>query len=94
MAKRFFYVCVGIFLLALSWHFGARSATAQAPSNPVVGVAGGNGAWMVVTANGDTYMLSAFVQPGPCWTSNCNVFAGGPTPARQESFGSVKARYR
>jgi hypothetical protein len=30
-AKAFFYVCAGIFLLALSYPLGARSAGAQAP---------------------------------------------------------------
>jgi hypothetical protein len=29
MAKKFFYVCAGLFLLALSYHLGARSASAQ-----------------------------------------------------------------
>ncbi len=29
MAKKFFYVCAGLFLLALSYHLGASSATAQ-----------------------------------------------------------------
>ena len=29
-ARTFFYVCAGLFLLALSYHLGARSATAQA----------------------------------------------------------------
>lgn len=28
-ARAFFYVCAGLFLLALSYHLGARSATAQ-----------------------------------------------------------------
>ena len=28
MAKRFFYVCAGLFLLVLSYHLGARSAGA------------------------------------------------------------------
>jgi hypothetical protein len=32
MAKRFFYVCAGLFLLALHYHVGARSATAQVGS--------------------------------------------------------------
>ena len=32
-AKRSFYVCAGLFLLALSYHLGARSATAQSPSD-------------------------------------------------------------
>jgi hypothetical protein len=38
MAKQFFYVCAGIFLLALSWHLGARSAATQL-GGPVVAAA-------------------------------------------------------
>lgn len=58
MAKRFFYVCAGLFLLALSYHLGARSATAQA-GGPVVGVAayfyqpGQAGEYVVATSSGD-----------------------------------------
>src|SRR5438128_1757716 len=58
IAKRFFYVCAGILCLALAYHFGALSATAQAPGNPVVGIAyfaaAGNSG-VAVTTNGDVY---------------------------------------
>jgi hypothetical protein len=37
MAKKFFYVCAGLFFLALSFELGARSARAQGAS----GIAGG-----------------------------------------------------
>ena len=40
MARKFFYVCVGMFLLALSYHFGAREATAQSPSPEVAVLTG------------------------------------------------------
>ena len=33
-ARAFFYVCAGLFLLALSYHLGARSAGAQQGSTP------------------------------------------------------------
>ncbi len=36
MLKRLFYASASIFLFALAYHLGARSATAQAPGNPVV----------------------------------------------------------
>ena len=36
IAKRFFYVSAALFLLALTYHLGARTATAQAPANSVV----------------------------------------------------------
>jgi hypothetical protein len=34
MAKSFFCLSAGMFLLVLSWHFGARSAGAQIPGQP------------------------------------------------------------
>lgn len=34
MARKFFYVCAGMFLIALSYHLGARDAAGQ--SNPGV----------------------------------------------------------
>src|SRR5690349_5865855 len=44
-ARSFFYVCCGLFLLALSYHLGARNAGAQSGSSRWVGgnyfVAGG-----------------------------------------------------
>jgi len=43
-ARAFFFVCAGIFLLALSYHLGARSAGAQAPGGvECVNVDGGRG---------------------------------------------------
>ena len=93
MARKCFYVCAGMLMLALSYHFGARNATAQVPGNPVVGMAlYGTFLW-VVTANGDLY---GSVDPaaGYPWVPFPNVFSGGPTPAQRESFGSLKSRYR
>jgi hypothetical protein len=29
LAKRFFYVCAGLFLIALTYHIGARTAWAD-----------------------------------------------------------------
>ena len=40
-ARAFFYVAAGIFLLALSYHFGARNAGAQLPANQEVAVLSG-----------------------------------------------------
>jgi len=88
-AKTFFYVSAGIFLLALSYHLGARSAGAQAPGNPVVATFATNWA---VTANGDVYASSNGAD-GP-WSWKSNVFSGGPVPTRSESFGALKSRYR
>ena len=90
MAKRFFYVCAGLLMLALSYHLGARSAGAQAPGNPVAGVAHDAGsALFVVTANGDTYVSLE----GTGWQRKDNVFSA-PTPAQPTTFGALKARFR
>lgn len=88
MAKKFFYVSAGMFLLALAYHLGASTATAQAPSNPVVAFSGQT----VITASGDVFFASN-IPNGP-WTLTSNVFGGGPTPALHESWGQVKARYQ
>ena len=37
MAKKFFYVCAGLLMLALTYHLGAQSAGAQAASLRVLG---------------------------------------------------------
>lgn len=89
MATKFFYVCAGIFLLALSYHFGAGTATAQAPSNPVVGVFD-RGA--VITANGDIYANYGGASMHP-WGYVTNIF-NGTTTSRTSTFGQVKVGAR
>ena len=94
LAKRFFYVCAGLLCLALAYHLGATSATAQAPGNPVVGVGGGGGdnrqVFVAVTANGDAFLYS----PGNTnWQPAPNVF-GAPAPGQQSTWGALKMRYR
>jgi hypothetical protein len=90
MARKFFYVCAGMLMLALSYHFGASTAVAQAPSNPVVAVHSGD--YSMVTANGDLYWSPDAVH-GSAYHLVNNAFSGGPTPALHESWGQVKARY-
>jgi hypothetical protein len=86
MARKFFYICAGMLMLALSYHLGAGTAGAQAPGNPVVAV---SGPW-VYTANGDAYLQSS----NTTWSPQGNIFTGGPTPALHQSWGQVKARYQ
>jgi hypothetical protein len=60
-AKAFFYVAAGVFLLALSYHLGARTATAQAPSGSVFiaqGAFGGRTGYFALTAAGDFYFFT------------------------------------
>jgi hypothetical protein len=61
MAKRLFFVCEGLFLLALSYHLGATNAQGQAGAT-VSGFSvssrydGGSGPGLyVLTPNGDLY---------------------------------------
>ncbi len=91
-AKTFFYACAGIFLLALSYHLGARNAGAQAPGNPVVSLGiGGGDSGVAITSSGDVYYTSGLGYSA--WTLRGNVFSGA-TPAKQETWGQLKARYR
>ena len=95
MARKFFYVCAGMLMLALSFHFGFTTATAQAPGNAVVSTSGvpAGGPLAIyataMTANGDFYGTTT----GESWTLLGNVFSGGPTPTQRESWGQVKSRY-
>ena len=96
MARKFFYVCAGMLMLALSYHFGASTATAQQGTSVVGAFSLGNGGPIVVlTPNGDVFYRhingglesNALVSLGNFW-------GGGPTPALHETWGQVKARYR
>ena len=59
LAKRFFYVSAALFLLALTYHLGARGATAQGSSSPTVA------AWFASTMS--AYQLVAVDNSGQIW---------------------------
>jgi len=90
-AKRFFFVSAGLLCLALAYHFGAASATAQISGNTVAAASGG----FVVAANGNVYADPALISPTNAaqWVLAGNVFSG-PTPTSQGTWGELKARYR
>ena len=94
-SRSFFYASLGVLALAVAFHLGPRPATAQAPGNPVVSVTGHGSSCAIfaVTANGDVYTMVPCNEPAS-WHFSGNIFGGGPTPVRAESFGAVKARYR
>ena len=52
MAKRFFYVCFGIFCLALAYHLGASRATAQGTRGQIKFVEA-RGTYVVVVSEAD-----------------------------------------
>ena len=58
-ARGFFYVSAGMFLLALSYHLGARSAGAQSPSLDVANITNG----VVTGASGRTFFAMAGAGP-------------------------------
>jgi hypothetical protein len=96
MAKRLFYVSAAILCLALAHHLGARNAGAQGGGQIVAAThSQDGGGWhhpVAITSSGDVYRSSN--SDGTNWQLIGNVFTGSPIPAQQESFGSVKARYR
>jgi hypothetical protein len=76
MARKFFYVCAGLSLLAFCYHLGAGTATAQGAGNPVVGGFQGQGPIGIVTANGDVQWFRSSDGRTGTWTFGSNVFAG------------------
>jgi hypothetical protein len=95
MARKFFLVCAGMFLLALSYHLGAGTATAQAPSNSIVAVIGTpRFDTIVYTANGDVYSSPSGGLGTSPWTQQQNIFSGAPVQSLKQSWGQVKARFQ
>jgi len=89
MARKFFYVCAGMLMLALSYHFGFTNATAQTAGNPVVSMPTEH---VAVTANGDLYWSPSGSVLGP-FQNVGNLFSGPPTPAQRATWGQLKSRY-
>lgn len=92
LAKRFFYVSSALFLLAMTYHLGARNAGAQA-GGQVVGVAvtyGSGPIYVISTSGGDVYRKSQ----GATWVYEGNALGAGPTSASETTWGKVKSDYR
>ena len=97
LAKRFFYVSAGLFLLALTYHLGACSVQAQAGATGFGFAVVTNNA-LVMTPNGDVYQHS-FTYNGDGSMDFTPVvrlgnFWGGATPVTSQTWGQVKDRYR
>ncbi len=93
--KRLFYATASILMLALAYHLGAGSATAQAPGNTVVSVSVGTFPTygVAITSNGDVYATDIGTLDRN-WTFRQNIFTAGTTPVQRSTLGEVKARYR
>jgi hypothetical protein len=96
MAKRFFYVCGGILMLALANHFGATNAGAQAGATPVGLTAAGSDAIIyAMTPNGDLHRRRVSVDAQFYALEYVgNFWSGSPTPVQPTSFGALKVKYR
>ncbi len=64
-ARAFTYVCAGLFLLALSYHFGARRANAQTGTAPEIAVLTGS------VSDGGTIPLPHYVDGTQAAESEC-----------------------
>jgi len=84
--RKFFYVCAGVFLLALSYHLGASTVGAQ-----------GTGLGLICRLDGtDMYSTESFCTPSGDvyqylsghWTKTSNVFGGAPGGRQIVSYDS------
>jgi len=79
-----------VFLLALVWHLGARSAVAQVGGDTITAAVTGQAGTFAFTADGDVYYSEN--PHGSNFAYERNVF-GGPTPTAPHSFGQVRTKY-
>jgi hypothetical protein len=92
MFRKFFYAAAGAFLLALSFHLGNTTATAQATGQFVSITMGPYNHLFAITADGQVYKSENYNQ-GVTWAL-IGTIIGAPVPAAQQSWGQVKSRYR
>lgn len=97
-AKAFFLVCAGLFLLALSYHLGARSAGAQAGSDPVTAVQTSTGnAYapdLVATASGAVFHgLHGYLGENPTWLMVGHIATTSPIIAIHQEGSAGGAVY-
>jgi hypothetical protein len=92
-AKAFFYVCAGLFLLALSYHLGARSARAQVGGSvEAAGVANGFNAVVGRTLYTMSFSGSPLARP-PVPGSDPIVAADGNESGNQVLLASGDAYF-
>lgn len=96
LARRFFYVSLGILALSCAYHLGAPTVIAQ--GGGAVAVIGEDGAvpprTYIITAEGDVWYSGQNFGPSypghVPWTFGGNIFAGAPTPTKSTSWGEIK----
>ena len=97
MAKRFFYVCLGLLALAVAYHLGAQTATSQGFGTATgISVSGANTTQCYVYAvadNGDCYRKWQDWAPSEPWQYFGNIFAGG-VATQPSTWGQIKAQFK
>lgn len=108
MARRFMFVSIGVFFLALSaligFHIGSRTAVAQV--NPLLSfTAADDNTHYVIDAIGDVWVQEPAEIPGAScagnsWLAYCeparyigNFFTGPPLATSPETWGGIKNKY-
>ena len=64
MAKKFFFVCAGLLALALTYHLGAQSVSAQGVGRYVVGSFDPDSDPLVIDSAGRMWMMGRANSPG------------------------------
>ena len=94
MARRFFYVTMGILALAGAYHLGAARTDAQS-GGPFVSITGvGNdvsNSVFAITSTGDLYSKE---QEFWYYIGNFIIETGGPVSVDPSSLGAIKGSYR
>lgn len=103
--RRFAYACLGVLALALAFHVGARSATAQGGGEFVgitqiasSGSGGASCALVAITAGGDLYRTTVwdypctYNAPFPTWVLWGHI--QGATALEPTTWGQIKAKAR
>lgn len=85
MAKKFFYVCAGLLLLALAYSFGASRAVAQGAGNPFVGIVSAESFVTVITRSGDVYLR----QGDGAFQQSVHVPGGSPVVSANNDGAAV-----
>jgi hypothetical protein len=73
MARKFFYICAGMFMLALCYEFGASTVGAQVGGGQIVGLSEAPESRMLlaITRDGQLYELGA----NSLWSPGVNVLS-------------------
>jgi hypothetical protein len=92
MFRKFFYAAAGVFLLALSFHLGNTTATAQGTGQFVALCMNADSRLVALTSDGRVYAAPSYSVLGT-WHFQGTI-SSGPTPTTSQSWGQVKERYR